>query len=156
MRVSLLLTSFSPLYFRDACKQGCVTQDYRCSAGWLIGFDSAYDRRKEKCVFKELTFDDEARKICEGNKKDGKFYYDDVNNICEPACKLKVFNTCMNPLETPQIPYPTEILSSAANKSASVVSHVSGGISGTVGKVGTAVGGFANTIKNKVMSIVKK
>ena len=45
---------------------------------------------KTNNVFKEVTFDEKGRDICEKGKK-GKFIYNDETNTCEPACQMRLF-----------------------------------------------------------------
>ena len=98
---------------------------------------TVYDRKNKQCVFKEVTFDQKGLNICEKGKK-GEFIYNDETNTCEPACQMRLFGVCVNPMEKPEIPNIGEMISKT-----------------TTGALGTVTSAL-NMGKNTVLSQVSK
>ncbi len=111
----------------DLCGSG-LKYDYRtksCVPDFKVYCKGAttYDRKNKQCVFKEVTFDEKGRDMCEKGKK-GKFIYNDETNTCEPACQMRLFGLCVNPMEKPKIPSIGTMISNTTTSAVGGVSSV--------------------------------
>ena len=111
----------------DLCGSG-LKYDYKtksCVPDFKVYCKGAttYDRKNKQCVFKEVTFDEKGRDICEKGKK-GKFIYNDETNTCEPACQMRLFGLCVNPMEKPKIPSIGTMISNTTTSAVGGVSSV--------------------------------
>tara|TARA_B100001250_G_C19739008_1_gene762174 strand:- start:154 stop:999 length:846 start_codon:yes stop_codon:yes gene_type:complete len=111
----------------DLCGSG-LKYDYRtksCVPDFKVYCKGAttYDRKNKQCVFKEITFDQKGRDMCEKGKK-GKFIYNDETNTCEPACQMRLFGLCVNPMEKPKIPSIGTMISNTTTSAVGGVSSV--------------------------------
>ena len=111
----------------DLCGSG-LKYDYKtkgCVPDFKIYCKGAtiYDRKNKECVFKEVTFDEKGRDICEKGQNT-KFIYNDDTNTCEPACQMRLFGICVNPMEKAELPNVGAIISNTASGAVGGVSSV--------------------------------
>ena len=111
----------------DLCGSG-LKYDYKtksCVPDFKVYCKGAttYDRKNKQCVFKEVTFDEKGRDICEKGKK-GKFIYNDETNTCEPACQMRLFGLCVNPVEKPKVPSIGTMISNTTTSAVGGVSSI--------------------------------